>query len=297
MAPLDVETREEFDSILAENKYVFVYCYSNDYTELKRITPKVEELANSGDYPDVKIIRVNLETATELKQLAQAGNAEGELNVPTYLFYELGKQGTKLTGADNYHEVFDMIDQLQTDIDQSGEALERRPNALEQGFKVLNHSIDFQKFEQFNVQGDGSQVFKIDVGGEGVWSDADSQLMFFFPLKNMVKVHSVFIKARSGVVIDEDDGETAQQPSTIKLWPSLPQSLSFEEADADKNPADVQSITFDGEWAELKLKYVRFQKVSSLCIFIDGDDEDTVTSVDQIVILGVPGDPIQASVI
>lgn len=43
-------------------------------------------------------------------------------------------------------------------------------------------------------------------------------------------------------------------------------------------------------WYEIKLKYVRFQKVSSIDLFIDGDDDELHTLIDKIVIIGVDGE-------
>lgn len=293
----NVKDREELDGIIANNKHVLVYCYAKEFGPCKQVTPKVEHLVELGEYPNITIIGVNVETTPGFDDLAYV-ETEGKMaTIPRTLIYELGEQVEKFTGIVEFGQAVEIIDDIQTQINQLGSALEIHPPALDQGFKVLNYTIDYQQFDQFNVVGDARQLFKVDGTAKGVWLDADSQLMLYLPLKNFDKIHSVFIKARPNVVIDEDDGEQAQQPSTIKLWVNLPLPLLFDDAEADKNPTDVHLIKFDGDWAEIKLKYVRFQKVLLLCLFIDGDDEDTMTLVDQIVIVGMPGDPLQAAVV
>ncbi|EDK43227.1 conserved hypothetical protein [Lodderomyces elongisporus NRRL YB-4239] len=110
----------------------------------------------------------------------------------------------------------------------------------------------------------------------------------------------------------------------LKVWPNLPNILSFEDATGDSNAPHLESLRVadigakdnnnnnnnnnnsnnsgssndddddddetSGEWIEAKLKYVKFQNVQSLCLFFDGEDEDYHTVIEKVLIIGVNGE-------
>jgi hypothetical protein len=92
----------------------------------------------------------------------------------------------------------------------------------------------------------------------------------------------------------EDDDEVPMRPKTIQIYPNRPHILGFEEA--DDIPA-TQSITLsEKDWdstgtATLSLRFVKFQNVTSLVLFIvDGEGEGERVRVDRVRIIGETGE-------
>lgn len=92
----------------------------------------------------------------------------------------------------------------------------------------------------------------------------------------------------------EDDEEVPMRPKTIQIYPNRAHILGFEEA--DDIPA-TQSITLsEKDWDEtgtatLSLRFVKFQNVTSLVLFVvDGDGEGERVRVDRIRIIGETGE-------
>lgn len=84
------------------------------------------------------------------------------------------------------------------------------------------------------------------------------------------------------------------RPKTINLYSNRPHILGFEEAD-DIPP--TQTITLEAkDWdetgtASIPLRFVKFQNVTSLVIFVvDGDGDAERTRVDRLRIIGETGE-------
>ena len=84
------------------------------------------------------------------------------------------------------------------------------------------------------------------------------------------------------------------RPKTIQIYPNRPHILGFEEA--DDVPA-AQSLTIAPEdWdstgtATLSLRFVKFQNVTSLVLFVvDGNGEGERVRLDRVRIIGETGE-------
>lgn len=69
--------------------------------------------------------------------------------------------------------------------------------------------------------------------------------------------------------------------------------MTFDDASHNATAAHAEHLgkPDDNGWIEAKVKYVRFQNVQLLNMFIEGDeDEDWHTLVERIVIVGVTGE-------
>lgn len=84
------------------------------------------------------------------------------------------------------------------------------------------------------------------------------------------------------------------RPKTIQIYSNRPHILGFEEA--EDIPA-TQAITLSAnDWdstgtATVSLRFVKFQNVSSLVLFIvDGDGEGEKVRVDRIRVIGETGE-------
>jgi len=116
--------------------------------------------------------------------------------------------------------------------------------------------------------------------------------MLFMPFQSTLKVHTIQIPSLPPA--SEDDDEVPMRPKTIQLYTNRAHILGFEEA--EDVPA-AQSITLESkDWdatgtATLSLRFVKFQNVTSLVLFIvDGDGEGEKVRVDRIRLIGETGE-------
>ena len=114
-------------------------------------------------------------------------------------------------------------------------------------------------------------------GGGPLLSDADDQLLIGVPLAQPSKVHSLMILAPE-----------AMAPSEVKLFVNNA-ALDFGDAE---DLAATQTITLTKEHAKgepILLKFVAFQNVSHLTLFIPGNlKDDEVTAVQRVQFIGQP---------
>ena len=132
------------------------------------------------------------------------------------------------------------------------------------------------------------------VKADWVESDTDEQLMLFVPFRATLKVHTIQITSLLRDTLPVDD-ESPMRPRTIRLYTNRAQVLGFEEA--EDIPA-TQEIMLDHEdWneksgtARIELRFVKFQNVTSIVIFVvDGDGKADKVRVDRIRIVGEAGE-------
>ncbi|CAL4919519.1 unnamed protein product [Urochloa decumbens] len=113
---------------------------------------------------------------------------------------------------------------------------------------------------------------------EGLYlaSDSDEQLLIYIPFMQVVKLHSALFKG------PEEDG-----PKTVKLF-SNKEHMGFSNVN-DYPPSDTLDLSTDhlAENKPATLKYVKFQNVRSLTIFIeDNQSGSDVTKIHKIALYG-----------
>ncbi|KAI9783995.1 MAG: hypothetical protein M1839_002940 [Geoglossum umbratile] len=135
-----------------------------------------------------------------------------------------------------------------------------------------------------------------DAQPDWVESDTDEQLMLFVPFKATLKVHTLHITSLPPTrAEDDDDSEVPMRPKTVQVYSNRAHVLGFEEA--EDIPA-TQTITLSpGHWdaktgtAKAELRFVKFQNVTSLVIFVvDGDGNGERVRVDRLRIIGETGE-------
>ncbi|KAL0947241.1 hypothetical protein HGRIS_013362 [Hohenbuehelia grisea] len=113
--------------------------------------------------------------------------------------------------------------------------------------------------------------------GAYLLSDADEQLLLNIPFNQSVKVRAISIRSSS----------PEQAPKSIKILINRP-ALGFEDVEDADEPTVAQSLELSPEDVQegkvLALRYVRFQAVNSLHIFVasnqGGGDETRIDAVD-----------------
>ncbi len=137
-----------------------------------------------------------------------------------------------------------------------------------------------------------------------VESDTDQQMMLYMPFTSTLKIHSLqftSVVRKQGGDGDGDEDEDADpssvptRPKTIHVYPNRTHVLGFDEAE---DIEATQTITLSArDWdaetstARVELRFVKFQNVSSLVLFVvDGENEESdKVRLDRIRIIGEAG--------
>jgi PITH domain len=173
------------------------------------------------------------------------------------------------------------------------------------GYSNVTDQIDLKGLELLNFDGEFGSVrtlfdftkpsaFENSKSSPKDWveSDTDDQLMLFIPFQSTLKIHSLQF---TSLPPSSDDEEAPMRPKTVQVYTNRSHVLGFEEAE-DITP--TQSITLGSrDWdsktgtANIELRFVKFQNVSSLVIFIvNGDGEGDKIRLDRVRIVGESGE-------
>lgn len=197
---------------------------------------------------------------------------------------------------------------------------------LPRGYNDITSQIELQRCELLNVDSEGGSVRVLFdsskpstlSGGKGtakdwVESDTDEQLMLFMPFQSILKLHTLQVQSRpkaeqnaDGVLTyshaqitslppqDDDDDEAPMRPRTIKLFSNKPHNLGFDEAE-DMAATQIIELS-EKDWnaegtANVSLRYVKFQNITSLVMFIvDGDGDSEKVRLDRLRLIGEAGE-------
>jgi len=171
--------------------------------------------------------------------------------------------------------------------------------SLPRGYDDVSSSVESPGLDFLNVSseaGGAKSVFESSAPSKAAdkkdWieSDTDEQLMLFIPFQSTLKVHGLHITS-----CPPADDDEVMRPKTIQVYTNRSNVLGFDEADG---VAPTQTITIEeGMWdaktstARIDLRFVKFQNVTSLVVFVvDGDGDGEKTRVDRIRIIGESGE-------
>ncbi|GEQ71301.1 hypothetical protein JCM33374_g4983 [Metschnikowia sp. JCM 33374] len=308
-----VKNEAEFSQLLATKKYLVANFTASWCGPCRASKPAVDALYADAKYQKIEIVRVDLDGCPEV------ASKYNITSVPTFVFFEASKEVERKRGFSP--EIKTAMDKLSEraatdssvkdrdnqgligDSGTSAEYVAEITKFIPKGFAAINGSIHFGDMVALNVMPlykkntDSRSVFRPETANGTVYSDADSQALFFVPLNHICKVYSILIKTSSpkaseDTQLDEEElSDETQSPTVVKVWANKPAVLSFEDCTASDalHEEKLQSDLEPG-WHEVKLRYVRFQNVQNLNIFIDGADEDSHTIIDKIVVVGLTGE-------
>lgn len=217
-----------------------------------------------------------------VKKLAAEAESDGAGG-----FEEAGGSGTMWLGSGlprGYNNVTDQVDL--------------------KGLDLLNSNSDFGKartlFENSkpsaldNGKSKGAADAK-ESTKDWVESDTDEQLMLYIPFQATLKVHSLQITSLPPKASEGDEDEIPLRPKTIQIYSNRAHVLGFEEA--EDIPATQAIALRPEDWddktgtAKIELRFVKFQNVTSLVIFVlDGDGDGEKVRIDRLRIIGETGE-------
>jgi hypothetical protein len=240
--------------------------------------------------------------------------------MPTFMVFKNGTAVETVKGADP-QKLQAVVKKLAAEADDSssggfGEASGSGSGgdnnwmgtSLPRGYRNVTDQVDVRGLDLLNADaaaGTARSLFegsrpqglnkgKAKEGGDKDWveSDTDEQLMLFVPFQSTLKVHTLHI---TSLPPPEGDDEAPMRPRTIRIYSNRTHCLDFAEAEGTTPTQEV--VLEPGDWdaetgtAKAELRFVKFQNVTSLVLFIvDGDGDGEKVRVDRIRIVGDAGE-------
>ncbi|CAI6341453.1 unnamed protein product [Periconia digitata] len=321
---VQITSPSQLSTLLSSSRIVVVNFYNEWSPACKTINPVYDQLASSLSRPgNVTFAKVNAE---QQGQIAQSYSATSP---PVFIIFRNGQQVSKTTGA-NPTQLSNVIKQLAAEAEGPGasggfgEASGSggsggggwRGAGLPRGYTDVTDQVDVRGLDLLNSDGDFGGVRTLfettqpstlaagkgkaaatgsDAKKDWVESDVDEQLMLYVPFTSTLKVHTIHITSNPTAGDDEDEDEVPLRPKTIHLYINKQHNLGFEEAEDiqatqsfELKPSDWDDKTAT---AKLELRFVKFQNVSSLVLFVaDGEGDGEKTRIDRIRIIGETGE-------
>lgn len=117
----------------------------------------------------------------------------------------------------------------------------------------------------------------------GLKSDADEQLLLHIEFHEFVKLRSIkFIEFNNGM-------DPESNPSKVHLYVNR-ENLGFEDC-GDVDPTQTLHLTSEDlkESSEpIALKFVRFQRVKTITLFIEDNQGGDITALGGLIFIGIP---------
>ncbi|KAH0334160.1 DUF1000-domain-containing protein, partial [Aureobasidium melanogenum] len=299
-----IESPQQFSSLLSSSRIVVTDFYADWCGPCKAIAPFYEQLANSLSRPNhITFTKVNTDNQ---KDIAQTYNITA---MPTFMVFKNGRETQRIRGADP--KALDAaVKSLATEAESSGDASSSSSSgtwigaSLPRGYSDITDSVDLLNLDFLNVDSEAgnartvfntaqpSAISKSSSAAAKDWieSDTDEQLMMYMPFQSSLKVHSIHITS-----LPTQGDDDIVRPRTLKLYTNKSNVLSFDEAESIPSTQDItlQESDWDAKTgtARLDLRFVKFQNVTSLVIFVsEGEGEGEKTRIDRIRIIGETGE-------
>jgi thioredoxin len=323
---INITSKEAFSSLLSSSTIVVTDFYADWCGPCKAIGPLYEQLANQLSRPSrITFCKVNVD---EQKEVAQA---YGVSAMPTFMIFKNGRVVSTIQGADR-RKLSEAVQKLASEASAiegaaTGEGFGESSGgpswvgaAVPKGYSDITDQVHVKGLDLLNCdseRGPAKVLFspskpsalatnggnkgkdKAEETPDWVQSDTDEQLMLYIPFTSTLKVHSLHITSISPRSdSDDDDDEIPMRPRTMRLYINRPHVLGFDEAE-DIDP--VQTVAIEPrDWddktgtAKIELRFVKFQKVTSLVIFfVDGDGDSEKILVDRLRIFGESGGKLE----
>ncbi|RFU74771.1 thioredoxin [Trichoderma arundinaceum] len=224
--------------------------------------------------------------------------------LPTFLLFRSGKVIHKVQGA-NPTELKAVIEKLASELESlaegSGSGGEWKGAEIPRGYSDITDEVEPKGCELLNADDDAGPVKVLfqnskpsalspgaPAAKDWVQSGSDDQLLLFIPFQSTIKLHTLQITSFP----PEGDSDVSR-PGVIHLFINRTSNMDFGEAE-DAEP--TQAVTLEPkDWnsdgtASISLRFVKFQKTTTLTIFVQkGDGEAETVRIDRIKLIGEAG--------
>ncbi|KAF4487733.1 Thioredoxin 1 [Fusarium agapanthi] len=302
-----IDSKRHFDSVLKSSRIVIADFYADWSDTSNQIAPIYERFAKDVAQPNlITLVKVNSDNQPELSQEYKITNP------PTFIVFADGKQVDQVQGADpqKLKDTLMKIPALATSLNEKT-ARENAGSAsggpswkgmeAPRGYNDITDQIELRDLEVLNADESAGTVRVLFDGskpsglgnGKGaskdyVQSGADDQLLLYIPFQSIVKLHTLQLTS-----LPPKDDEDVMRPGNIHLYINRTHNLDFNEAD-DTEPTQAIEISPE-DWNEegtvsLSLRYVKFQKTSSLVIYVQqGEGDGETVRLDRVRLIGEAG--------
>jgi hypothetical protein len=233
--------------------------------------------------------------------------------MPTFIIFKAGRETKRIRGADpkGLDAAVKQLAQEAGRADEGGAAAASSSGgatwtgaAAPRSYADITDSVDVLGLDFLNLdgeKGDKRAIFsankpssldnkKDSTAKDWIESDTDEQLMLFIPFQSTLRLHSLHITS-----LPPSDDSDVMRPKTLKLYTNRSTVLGFDEA--DDTPVTQELEINEGDWdsktgtAKVELRFVKFQNISSVVIFVvDGDGDGEKTRIDRIRFFGETGE-------
>jgi thioredoxin len=298
-APLEISSKEHFAGILKSSRLVVADFWADWCGPCKQIAPHFESLSQSLSRDNVvTFVKINNDNHHDIAQQYQI------TALPTFLIFRDGQVVQKVQGASPRElqtSLRRLVTELETVGDASGSGSEWQGAEIPRGYSDITDQIEIRNCELLNAAEDAGPVkvlfanSKPSALGEAkasskdwVESGADDQLLLFIPFQSTIKLHTLQITS-----LPPSGDDAPSRPETIQLYINRPQNIDFDEAD-DTEPTQAITLGKD-DWnangtANISLRYVKFQKTTTLIIYVQrGADGAETVRLDRVKLIGEAG--------
>ncbi|KAF2832041.1 DUF1000-domain-containing protein [Ophiobolus disseminans] len=315
--PVEISSPSQLSTLLSSSRVVVVNFYNEGNQSSKAIAPVYEQLAG-------QLVRAGRVTFAKVSVVKQATIAQSYsvTNTPTFIIFKNSQQIRKYGGS-NPQQLSEAIKSLAAEAENEGDSGgfgetsssgggSWRGAGLPRGYTDVTDQVDVRGLDLLNADSEfgGVRTFfetakpkslskgkNTATGSEAskdwIESDVDNQLMLYVPFTSNLKIHTIQIT--SCVSGDSDGDEAPVRPKTIHIWTNRQHNLGFEEA--EDVPATQVIELKESDWdaetatAKLELRFVKFQNVYSIVLFVaDGDGDSERTRIDRIRFIGETGE-------
>lgn len=310
--PTPITSPQHFTTLLSSTRIAVVDFHADWCGPCAAIAPAYEALAAQLTRPGVlAFAKVNVD---EQRQIAQTYNISA---MPTFMVFKSGREAKRIKGAD-LKALDKAVRELAAEASSAGAEAEASASAsaaqaggagwlgasLPRGYGDVTEAVDQLNLDFLNLDseaGGARVVFENGkpsaLGGAGggkkdyIESDTDEQMMLFVPFQSTMKLHTLQVTSVPGEGGEEEVG----RPKTLRLYTNRSHTLGFDEADGE--PATQTIEIGEDSWdektgtAKVELRFVKFQNISSLVVFVvDNDKESEKTRIDRLRLVGDTGE-------
>lgn len=235
----------------------------------RQIAPVYERLSNS--YTHVVFLKVDVDDCD------QVAASNGISSMPTFIFLRARTRLARLAGANPVALENKIAELAGQDTGSStgegsgqesyGPHMDLAPFISKSGCECLNESDDHPLAHCL----DGNKATYLE-------SDCDEQLILTLSFSQPIKLHSIKVKAPAEF-----------GPKILKLFINQPRSMDFDKAESSEPVQELvlSSDDLKDDTKSVQLKYVKFQNVNSLTIFVkDNQTGKDVTRINHIKFIG-----------
>ncbi|KAH9825395.1 thioredoxin-like protein 1 [Teratosphaeria destructans] len=302
---VEITSPQHFTQVLSSSRVVVVDFWADWCGPCKAIAPVYEQLSSQLSRPGtITFTKVNTD---QQKDITHTYNITA---MPTFLIFKAGRETKRIRGADpkGLDAAVKQLAQEAGKADEGG-AIEGSSSgsswagaAAPRNYSDITDSVDVLGLDFLNLdgeKGDKRAVFassKPSSLGESdstakdwVESDTDEQLMLFVPFQSTLKLHTLHITSLPPA------DEEISRPKSIKLYTNRSTVLGFDEADDTPCTQDLEIKESDWDsktgTAKAELRFVKFQNISSLVLFVvDNAGGTEKTRIDRIRLFGETGE-------